>query len=900
MEENRPDPDALLKQLTSEESVKSHGKLKIFFGYAAGVGKTFAMLEAARAVKATGVDIVVGYIEPHARPQTLALLEGLEVLPVLEVKYKDITLREFDIDGAIARKAQIVLVDELAHTNADGCRHLKRFQDIQELLRMGIDVYSTVNVQHIESLNDIVASITGVLVRERIPDVVFDSADQVELVDIEPDDLIARLNEGKIYKEGQAQRALGNFFIKENLTSLREIALRRTADRVNRVAEKNKPVSQKGDYFTGEHILICLSGSPSNMKVIRAAARMADAFHGAFTALFVETPNSKELDDANRASLRENLRLAEQLGARIATVYGEDVPYQIAEYAKVSGISKIVIGRSNNKKRIFFRTQNFIERLTALAPNLDIYVIPDSRKPYSPINKKRIKPPVFSVADTVKTLSILAAASLIGYWFFRLGFSEANIIVIYILGVLLTSFVTDGKIYSIIASLVSVLAFNFFFTYPYYTFQAFDKGYPVTFAVMFLAAFFTSTLTKRAKQQAYQASIKAYRMGVLLETSQKLQRAKTSEEIINETAGQMVKLLERDVVFYSAMDNALSSPTLFQYDKTDTESAAGTSYLSVDEQAVAHWVYKNNKHAGATTNTLPGVKCLYMAVRTGDTVFAVVGVAMKHNADLESFEKNLLLAMLSECAMALEKENAMMTKNKISIEAKQEQLRTNLLRAISHDLRTPLTGISGNAGILMNHADELEKEKKEQLYTDIYDDSMWLINLVENLLSVTRIENGTMHIKLQPELLTEVIEDALTHINRRGNEHNIEVDIKDELLMAYMDVRLIVQVVINIVDNAIKYTPKGSHILIRAKSAGKMVDVTISDDGAGISEEAREKLFEMFYTADNQSGDGRRGLGLGLSLCKSIIEAHGGTIVVHNNVPQGTMFRFTLKSKEMR
>lgn len=908
MDESRPDPDILLKQIKVEQSVNTRGKLKIFFGFAAGVGKTFAMLEAAHIAKTSGVDVVAGYIEPHTRPQTLALLDGLEVLPVQHVKYKDITLKEFDIDGAIKRNPQLILVDELAHTNAEGCRHAKRYQDIEELLTLGIDVYTTVNVQHIESLNDIVASITGVIVRERIPDSILDSADQVELVDIEPDDLIARLEHGKIYKEGQAKKALDNFFTRENLCSLREIALRRTADRVNKAAEKNKTASQKGDYYVGEHILICLSSSPSNAKVIRTAARMANAFHGKFTALFVETPNSRELSDQNRVNLRKNLKLAEQLGARIATVYGEDVSYQIAEYVKVSGISKIIIGRSNNKKTLFFKKQNFIDKLTALAPNVDIYVIPDNRKPYSNKAKFKLKSPVFSVADTIKAMAVLAMVTIIGFWFDSLGFSEANIITVYILGVLITAFITDGQIYGFISSIICVLTFNFFFTDPYFTFAAINPGYPATFAIMFISSFLTSTLTKRVKRQAYEASIKAYRTEVLLETSQKLQRAKSEQEIIDETASQMIKLLESDVIFYPVKQNhvrnnshhnnsqpyceTLGDPQLFSYDKTNDSS---TEYLSADEQAVAHWVYKNNKHAGATTDTLPGVKCLYLAVRSNDTVFAVVGVAIKNGIDFEAFQKNLFLAMLSECALALEKEHIMATKNQISIEAKQEQLRANLLRAISHDLRTPLTSISGNAGILMSHGDQLDIEKKKCLYTDIYDDSMWLINLVENLLSVTRIENGTMNIKVQPELLSEVIDEALSHINRKKCEHTIDVMLKDDMLMADMDVRLIVQVIINIVDNAIKYTKSGSHINISAQSKGSSVEVKISDNGDGISDESKDKLFEMFFTADTKIGDSRRGLGLGLSLCKSIIEAHGGTVSVEDNQPMGTTFIFTLQ-----
>ncbi|WP_306574270.1 sensor histidine kinase KdpD [Anaerotruncus massiliensis (ex Togo et al. 2019)] len=895
MDEQRLDPDQLLTRIKGEKPKESRGRLKIFFGYAAGVGKTYAMLEAAHAAKDAGVDVVAGYIEPHTRPATLGLLDGLERLPPLTLSYKGVALREFDLDGAIARRPQLILVDELAHTNAEGCRHRKRYQDIEELLKAGVDVYTTVNVQHIESLNDIVASITGVIVRERVPDSVFDSADQVKLVDIEPDDLIERLSEGKIYASDQAHRALGHFFTRENLVALREIALRRTADRVNRIAERGKPLG--ADYYTEEHILICLSSSPSNAKVIRTAARMAGAFHGSFTALFVETPGTAELDGENRGRLRENLRLAEQLGAHIATVYGEDIPAQIAEYAKVSGVSKIVIGRSNNRKGLFARRQNLVERLTVLAPNIDIHIIPDNAPPYTAARRWRKLSAGLSGADTLKTAGILAAASLISMLFSRWNFREANIITVYILGVLFVAMCTRSRIYGAAASLLSVLAFNYLFTAPYLTFRFNDPGYYVTFGVMFTASFLTSTLTMRVRSQARQAAMKAYRTEVLLETSQKLLRAETEREAFEQMAGQLIRLLNKTVLLYPLDAAGPGEPGVWTAPGAQGDTAR---YTAADERAVAHWVYRNNKHAGATTDTLPGSKCLYLAVRNHDTVFAVVGIAMDDGAPLDVFDRNILIAMLGEFALALEKMREAEQKKRISMQVEQEQLRANLLRAISHDLRTPLTSISGNAGILMGSAEKLGEEKKHQLYTDIYDDAMWLINLVENLLSVTRIENGTMNIRMEPELLDEVIGEALLHLSRRSCEHTIATVQEDDLLMARMDSRLIIQVIINIVNNAVKYTPAGSRITISARREGEMVRVEIADDGGGIPDEAKEKLFQMFYTAQHKrGGDSRRGLGLGLSLCKSIITAHGGTITVRDNLPHGTVFSFTLQAEEV-
>ncbi len=891
MTDQRPDPDALLRELKLKEETRT-GKLKIFFGYAAGVGKTYAMLEAAHHAKEMGVDVVAGYIEPHVRPETLALLDGLEQLPNKEIPYKNITLREFDLDGALARKPQLILVDELAHTNAAGSRHRKRYQDIKELLRAGISVYTTVNVQHLESLNDVVASITGIAVAERLPDRIFDRADQVEVVDIEPADLLERLKEGKIYRPNQAARAMDHFFTLKNLAALREIALRRTADRLNRAADTGVGTKAK----SSEHILVCLSGAPSNANVIRTAARMAEAFRSSFTALFVETSDFKDMSDDNRSRLRANLRLAEELGARIATVYGDDTPLQIAEYARASGVTKIVLGRSNNKRFFWERSKNLVDRLNALAPDLDIHIIPDTYPAYRAPRKSWNLSERFTVKDALRTLVILAVCTMVGLAFAYLDFSEANIIMIYQLGVLVVAMVTSGRLYSLAASILSILIFNFFFTVPLFTFHFNDKSYLATFLVMFLVAFLSSSLTTRIKRQARLASRQAYRTQVLLEASQTLQKAEGQEAILEAMAVQLRKLLERTALYYPVLpDGTLGQPRFFPVEPTVDTGA----YLGPDETAVASWVQKNNKHAGATTNTLPNAKCLYLAVRGEGSALAVAGIAIEEGREPDAFEKNLMLAIVDECGLVLEKELLGQEKHRVEEQAQQEALRANLLRAISHDLRTPLTAISGNAGILMENASVLDAAKRRQLYTSIYDDSMWLANLVENLLSVSRIENGTIRLKMEPELLEEVFQEALTHLDRKAKEHTITVELPDDMLMAKMDARLIVQVVINIVNNAIKYTPPGSHVQVSARKRGESVEVRIADDGPGISDEAKAKLFDMFYTANNARGDGRRGLGLGLSLCRSIVQAHGGSITVEDNYPKGAIFSFTLPLAEV-
>ncbi len=892
MNETRPNPEELLKKIKDEEKENKKGKLKIFFGYAAGVGKTYAMLDAAHAAKKAGIDVVVGYIEPHTRPETLALLDGLELLPKLEVKYKGITLNEFDLDGALKRKPELILVDELAHTNAIGLRHKKRYSDIDELLNAGIDVYTTVNVQHIESLNDIIASITNVVVKERVPDRFFNEASQVEIIDIEPSDLIDRLNSGKIYKEKQAKKALNNFFIRENLVALREIALRETADRVNKEVAINKSYS-KGMYHTNEHILVCLSSSPSNAKVIRAAARMAEAFHAEFTALFVETISSKDLSEKSIDKLRENLKLAEDLGANVETVYGDDIPYQVAEFAKLSGISKIIIGRTKRRKILLWSKIGYVDRIVELAPEIDLYVIPDTEDIVAK-RKYPVKNIQLSLKDIAKTILILLLSLVISGLLYTLGFSEANIITVFILGVLLISNNTEGMVYGAISSLASVLIFNFFFTVPRFSLNFYDPGYLVTFITMLTSALVTSTLTNKVKYQANLSAVTANRTNILLELSRDLERTSNLEDIIFTSQMQLYKFLKKPIIVYEAIDENIKS--VYNY-KFDDGSEIDKKYISEEEKAVVSWVIRNKKRAGASTDTLPGSKAMYIPLIGQNNVMVVIGIVMRENESIDSSEKSLLEAMLSQISFAIEKYLLNESKKNALMQAENERFRANLLRAVSHDLRTPLTSISGSASSILNN--EFDEEVKRKLILDIYDDSLWLINLVENLLSVSRLDNGNVKLNTEPQLIEEIVNEALEHVNRKISEYKVKVNLTNEFLMVDVDVRLIVQVMINILDNAIKYTKQGTEIQINVFTKGKKVIVEIADNGVGISKSDQECIFDMFFTINDNKGDSRRGLGLGLALCKSIINAHGGEIYVRNNKPHGTVIGFTLLQVEV-
>lgn len=853
---------------TAEER---RGRLKLFVSYAPGAGKTCAMLRDALQQKGRGTDVAAGVVDPHGHACTARLLVALERLAGSALAKGG----EMDLDAALARAPELVLVDDLAHRNAAGSRHSRRSQDVAELLKAGMDVYATVNVQHIESLSDAVAAVTGEAVRERIPDSVFDGADEVVFLDVEPAELIRRL--------GNAGLAIGQ------LTALREMALRRCADRLDRAEPRSLG---PGAGLAEEHILACLSSAPSNARIIRTAARMAGAFHGDFTALYVRTPHAEKLSAQDQERLRRNMRLARHLGANLETVYGDDVAYQIAEFARLSGVSRIVLGRSAAGRRRIPGRLSLTDRLIAYAPSLDIHIIPDgaAQARYTPHGapEKRFS---FTAADALKCLLALLGATLLGFAFDRLGFGEATIIMAYLLAVLVTSVVTSHMAYSMAAAAVSVVAFNLLFIAPRFTLAAYGKEYPVTFLIMFLTACLSGNLAARLKSHARESAQTTYRTKVLFDTDQLLARAGDRQAVVAATAGQLVKLLGRDVVIYLAPDG---EPQVFP---AAQEPIA--DLLTEDERAVAVWAMRNNEHAGATTDTLSQAQCLYLAIRVGERVYGAVGVAAR-GAPLDPFEHSILLSILGECALALENLQNAAEKERAAVLAKNEQLRANMLRAISHDLRTPLTAISGNASNLLSNGADFDEDTRRQLYSDIYDDSLWLINVVENLLSVTRIEDGRMALRPSAELVEEIVTEALNHVGRGRTDHVITFTCKDEWLMARADARLIVQVVVNIVDNALKYTPSGSHIDITAAREDDKVAVTIADDGPGVPPEVGERVFEMFFSGSNRAADSRRSLGLGLALCRSIITAHGGIISLSQNQPHGAVFRFTLPAEEVQ
>ena len=646
-----------------------------------------------------------------------------------------------------------------------------------------------------------------------------------------------------------------------------------------------------------EHILVCLSSSPSNERIVRMAGMMAQAFCGSFTALYVQTPEDAAMNAEDACRLQANIGLAQHLGAEIVTMHSEDVPTQITEYARLSGVTKIVIGRSGAQRRHFWSEPTLTERLIALAPEVEIHIIPDAEV-YKNIHRKRpmaIRPVLPSFRDLLLTVGLLAAATTVGWMFLRQGFASANIIMVYLLGVLLTSAFTSGYTCGVLSAFLSVLLFNYFLTEPRLSLAAYGSKYPITFAVMLAAALLTGTLAAKLKAHARLSARDAYRTKLLFDMNRQLQKAETPEEVYQMTATQIQRLMQRDVLIYPAHAHALPDGIVYPADGTGARSVAGGE----EEQNVIDWVRQNRKRAGATTEVFPEAKRLYLAIRTGQQIYGVVGIPIDQKNQPDAFTSSILFSILGECALALESLRNAEEKEKAAVLAKNEQLRANLLRSISHDLRTPLTSISGNADTLLHCYDALDGPTRQQIFTDIYDDSQWLTGLVENLLSVTKMTDGSVKLRLSDQVLEDVVSEALRHVDRRAEEHNITVDCGEVPLLARIDAGLIIQVIINLVNNAVKYTPAGSNIRITAVQWEKAAEICVSDDGPGIPDERKERVFEMFFTGGNPIGDSRRSLGLGLTLCQAIIHAHHGEMTLKDNSPHGCVFSFTLPLSEV-
>lgn len=886
--DKRADPDVLLREI-NEQQPDGMGKLKIYLGYAAGVGKTYAMLDDAQQQARSGVDVLVGYIEPHTRPETMQLLRGLPLLAPKTLVYKSIELKEFDLDEALKRKPALILVDELAHTNAPGVRNQKRYQDIEELLHAGIDVYTTVNVQHMESLNDMVADITKVQVKETVPDDIFEHAEQIKLIDIEFDELLRRLEQGKIYQPERARTAMQNFFTKENLRLLREIALRKAADRISHANQNERRLSDK---MANVKLLVCIGPSPSSARCIRWTARASESFRAPWTAVYVEGTDSDSMTPEQQNTVRANMDLAARLGAEIVTLLGNDIPAVVAEYAKLTGITNIVIGKSRNRKtlRNWFKPDledTLIERL----PNIEVHIVSGGASvPHQHATTSRFSSAFrLTWRDSLITLGLLLLSTLLSFWFQALKVGDQNIIMVFILSVSVASRLTTGYIYGVIASVLSVLTFNFFFTEPYFTFNAIQPSYPITFAIMLLVALMMSALTVRIKTQARLAVAREHRTNMLYEINKKLLATRGLSNIIVLTNEYIANLFDRSVVFYASDPEQGEIGVFLQ----NTREADASFMQQPNEQAVAHWVFVNGKRAGAGTDTLMGARGFYMPVLSQQRVLAVIGVSCltskpEHNARL------FMRMIASQVAMALERQRLSDEQRNILIDTEKEKMRSNLLRAISHDLRTPLSGIWGASSAILENERQLDPATRKQLLENIRDDSQWLIRMVENLLSVTRIQEGTMRVLKSPETAEEVIADAVSRIRKRFAGNKINVQVPDEILIVPMDSTLIAQVLINLLENALKHSPENAPVEVRLQKRDAWAVFEVIDHGPGIAEKDLPRIFDGMFAAEHTDADSSRGMGIGLSICMSIVKAHGGNMEAENQPKGGAVFRFFL------
>jgi two-component system, OmpR family, sensor histidine kinase KdpD len=892
MHDNRPDPDALLARVQEEETHQGRGKLKIFFGATAGVGKTYAMLEAAHARRKEGVDVVVGWVDTHGRAETEALLAGLEVLPRRAVAYRGTTVDAFDLDAALQRHPALILVDELAHTNAPGSRHAKRWQDVEELLDAGIDVYTTVNVQHLESLNDVVAQITGVLVRETVPDSLLDQAADVELIDLPPDELLQRLREGKVYVPEQARRALDHFFSKGNLIALRELALRRTADRVDAQMQVYRSMHAITETWpTTERILVCVSPSPLSARLVRATRRMAARLRAEWLAVYVETPASLRLPEADRDRVVHTLRLAEQLGAETVTLSGQNVSEELLNYARTRNVSKIVVGKPRRPrwKEIVFGS--VVDELARNTDDIDVYVIGGEHDDSRPVSIRQPAQTNDAAAYGWSVLVVLLCTAL--DWLLFPAFERANLVMVYLLGVVVVA-MRGGRFAALLASVLSVAAFNMFFVSPNMGLAVAHLEYLVTLVVMLLVALVISTLTVRLRQQAEAARHRERRTAALYALSRELVSTRDTDGLLRAAARHVYEVFESQVSFL--LPNATGHLQQWDAGADGQSRGLGSQVLfafDTKEYAVAQWVYEHRQMAGLGTATLPSAEALYIPLLGTRGAVGVLGVRPAAPRRLLAPEQiHLLETFANQTALGIERATLAGEAQQAQVQVATERLRNSLLSTVSHDLRTPLTAIAGAASGLLQDNAPLDPSTRHELCQTIAEEAHRLNRLVNNLLDMTRLEAGAVEVHKEWQPLEEVIGAALTRLEAQLHDRLLTTHFPADLLLVPLDSVLIEQVLINLLDNAVKYTPPGSPIALTAWATEDAVTVEVADRGPGLPPGEEQRIFDKFYRVQRPLTPS--GTGLGLTICRGLVEAHGGQMWAENRPGGGTVVRFTL------
>ncbi|AUT60029.1 DUF4118 domain-containing protein [Paraburkholderia terrae] len=906
---SRPDPDELLDKLQREEEKRQRGKLKIFFGASAGVGKTYAMLQAARRRKEENIDVVVGIAETHGRNETAALLKDLDVLPLARIEYRGRLLGEFDLDAALERKPQLILVDELAHSNVQGARHAKRWQDVYELLDAGIDVYTTVNVQHLESLNDVVGQITGIRVWETVPDRVFDRADEVTLVDLPAEELLDRLRDGKVYMPQQAERAVRNFFRKGNLIALRELALRRTADRVDaQMREYRADRSIQRIWQARERLLVCVGPGPEAPLLVRAAARLAASLKADWIAVYVETPKLQRLSDARRERTLDALKLAAELGAETGTLAGADAVSTLIGYARVRNVSKLIAGGSSATGLARWLRRPFGERLAERASDLDLTLIRASndeagttrdrradeegrawRDALIAARDRRSPPRNYAWAVAICAGVTLIASQLID------RIDLANLVMLYLLGVIFTA-VKLGRGPGVMLSFLSVAAFDFFFVPPRMSLSVSDTQYLLTFLGMLLTSLVIGHLTSSLRHEASVARRREQRTGAMYAMARELAAALTAEQIVG-IGSRHVSEVFRARVAMLLPDSA--DQVKQKVDDPDETIMLEAASLDVD---VGQWVYDQQKPAGHGTDTLPAAKALYLPLRAPMRTRGVLAVAMQDEHELDVPEQQRMLdAFAAQIALALERVHYVDIARDALVNMESERLRNSLLSAISHDLRTPLTAIVGFSSMLAGQPRDASNAAQGELVDAIHEEALRMTGIVTNLLDMARLQAGSLKLNRQWSLLEETVGSALRDCRRTLARHPVQVSLPADLPLLQLDAVLLERLFANLFENAAKYVPPDTPLTIGAQRIdenGKpFVRVTVDDTGPGLPPGMEARIFEKFTRGEKESA--KPGIGLGLAICRAIAEAHGGRIGAANRVAadgriEGARFWFTL------
>ncbi|MCX7067808.1 MAG: sensor histidine kinase KdpD [Methylococcales bacterium] len=894
MSDDRPDPDQLLARVERDNANAKRGRLKIFFGAAAGVGKSYAMLLAARERRAENIDVVVGLIETHGRKETQALLKGLEVLPSRQINYKGTMLHEFDIDAALKRRPMIMLVDELAHTNAPSSRHPKRWQDIHELLDAGIDVYTALNVQHLESLNDDIGQISGIRVWETVPDTVFEDADEIELVDLPPDELLLRLKEGKVYLPQQAQQAIHNFFRKGNLIALRELALRQTANRVDaQMLTYREDHAIRDVWQVNERILVCIGVNPLAERLVRAGKRLAVSLRAKWLVVYVETPQLQRLPAEKRDGVLRILRLAEQLGAETVTLSAPDMGEAIIEFCSERNINKLVVGKPSRRGWKRWLLGSVVDELITHAHNVNIYLL-GSRKDSdsAEINLFRKSPlpglrqrsarkkgyySGYGWAVLITLFSVLIAHFMVG------SLELANVVMIFLLGVVFIA-TRFGRGPSVLASVLGVGIFDFLFVPPFYSFSVAGSQYLITLLTMLVVGIVISNLMINVRSQAKVASHRERRAAVLYAMSKELSLSQTEEDIVRTAVRHLhSEFSSRNVILFPDSNGRV----LYPKQKSIPESLHGA------DLSVAQWVFDHNEMAGQGTNTLSGNEAIYFPICNEDKVLGVLALLPVNLRRVFLPEQQKLLeTFLRQIGQAVARirlaEQAKMTQMQVETEC----LRNSLLSAISHDLRTPLATIIGSASTLLEGEGRLQTQDKLDLSLVIIDEAERMSNLINNILDMARLDAGVVELNKQWHPVEEIIGTVLTRLQKHLLDRTVKVKLPAGIPMIFVDAVMIEQVLINLLENAIRYTPEGSDLEITVDMTETAVEIKVADHGAGIPKGREDSLFEKFYQARHEAA--QSGVGLGLAICRAIIEAHGGKIYAQNRLGGGAEFTFIL------